>query len=177
MSDFDDFLKESEGVEKEDDVRQPFETAVTDDKKQYRSLVDQLKDAVHYAGSDIDNQTLMIVCEEYLVILGREMEILRKQILELKDIKRSQVEKEAQEGAGNLGYQQGRSIATVSEALDAADVPEEDREALRKAIEAGVHDPKPVELTEEEIEEAAIRSLKNFGTPEGLDKILKEDID
>ncbi len=93
MSDFDEFMKQSEGGDKEE-PSELFELEVSD-KKGPKSLVEQLKKAIDYDGSDTHNEILLLSCEEFMAICQREIEIFKQTIAELKEIKRVKTEKAA----------------------------------------------------------------------------------
>lgn len=87
MSDFDDFMKESDGTEAEQEHEDEIEL----------SLLKQIKESIRYSGSDTDDEILMLVCEEFRDVCTREAATLQKQIDEIKDRKRTRVEKQAKE--------------------------------------------------------------------------------
>lgn len=89
-SDFDDFMKENEDPTPEPDI---FELEVSEDKSKQRNLVDQIKEAIHFEGKDTDWEILQITCEEFLEICNREAASLKKQIEEIKEMKRVKVER------------------------------------------------------------------------------------
>lgn len=92
--DFDEFMKEADGSPEpsQEDI---FELEMSDNKDKRRTLVDQIKEAIKFTGTDTDVEILRITCEEFLEVCKREVKNLQDQIDECKAIQRTKIEQEA----------------------------------------------------------------------------------